>query len=485
MTTKNVLRNQCFPSYQTLETRNLLAGNVAVFENVNLYIRGDQFDNQFEIVVEDNQLKINGLNGTTINGNQEYVVQSAFETDSGITLNGGLRAHLGPGHDDFSVRDAQFESLSVIYGGTGNDRLDIVDSRFLEKVTLQTFNGNDIVTAKRSHFGDEFYAITLDGQDSVAIDDSVFTGDSIVATGEHKDSIHSSSNHYMGDVSLILPQNGDDTVQLNDPVVGENRLGVFLGNGDDAIGAEMDRADVEGQIVISGQAGIDETLGMSMNDEIEGQTTLRSIEKGELVFESGVEGIENVAAGAVSYTTTFEPGEEGEYTYIEQYATPVVLETTETITQFEWSGLYVRDYLFHGYELEDRGDSFFIEIFEDAGDGAPDIESVVRFDAGDGNRAEAGGVEIEYYGTAPLYSYHAEVEYVMEAGKQYWVSIFTELDGVEYEFQNHWSWGYGIDYDARSTVFNQGSGKYIDDWRRYGGDPYTLAGFEMDLRLRV
>ena len=48
-------------NYNSLEDRRLLAGNIRGVENVHLYIRGDQADNQFEVVVKGDQLQINGL----------------------------------------------------------------------------------------------------------------------------------------------------------------------------------------------------------------------------------------------------------------------------------------------------------------------------------------------------------------------------------------------------------------------------------------
>ena len=56
--------------YQSLEPRRLLAGNVTVVENVHLFIRGDGADNQFELAVNDDELQIVGLNGTTITPGQ-------------------------------------------------------------------------------------------------------------------------------------------------------------------------------------------------------------------------------------------------------------------------------------------------------------------------------------------------------------------------------------------------------------------------------
>jgi len=119
--------------YSSLEERRLLAGDVRVVENVNLYLRGDNLDNQIEIVVEDDELRINGLDGTTINGKDSFVVQGTSVTESGVTFEGGLRAHFGPGHDDVQVIDAIFESSSIVYGGTGDDNIDVVDSQFLHR----------------------------------------------------------------------------------------------------------------------------------------------------------------------------------------------------------------------------------------------------------------------------------------------------------------------------------------------------------------
>jgi len=225
MSVRSVRRNRPSTSYQTLENRLLLAGNVTVVEYGHLYIRGDGADNQFEVVADDGQLQVRGLGGTTINGLESYVVAGAEVTEFGATFAGGLRAHLGPGHDGFAVRDAVFESRSVVFGGSGDDNVEVTDSTFLGPLTIQTYDGDDSVSTTRSHFADTLFALTLDGQDSVTMVDSVFADNSIVSTGEHSDSIYSDGNHYLGEVNLLLSFAGDDTVELNNPVVGEDQLG--------------------------------------------------------------------------------------------------------------------------------------------------------------------------------------------------------------------------------------------------------------------
>ena len=467
-------------NYRPLEDRCLLAGDVTVVENVHLYLRGDGLDNQIEVVVEGDELVINGLDGTTINGKESFTVQGTTVTDSGVTFAGGLRGHFGPGHDDLNVKDAIFESRSIIYGGTGDDNIEIVDSQFVDGGVIQTFDGDDSVSTMGTSFGDDLFVITLDGQDSVTSIDSSFDGNAIVVTGEHSDKIHSEGNHYMGDVNLILTLNGNDEVQLVDPVVGESQLGVFLGNHDDTIGVDLSEASVEGTIRIGGQAGSDQHSGMTMNDEVADRTSVFGIEKGELVFESALGGIDNVVDAQRSYT---EPViyENRTDTYTHQFATGVVLDTTQTINQIEWSGSYARD--LYTTSLPDLGDSFIIEIFE--GNGSPNsMANAVRLEVGSGQRVLAGEISYGEFGISPLYEYHAEIEYTMEAGKQYWVSIYTDLGRQEAANGDIWMWGSGRDATMSPTLFNDAMSGEESNWSNGNEEPLDLSGLGLDLRLR-
>ena len=484
-------RNKRTAQYQVLEDRRLLAGDVRVVEDVHLFIRGDGADNQFEIVVEDSQLMINGLDGTTINGQASIAVAGAEVTDSGVSFAGGLRAHLGPGHDDFTLRDAQFESMSLIYGGTGDDSIDVVDSNFMDRFTIQTFDGDDTVSTTRSHFEDSFYAITLDGEDSVSMVDSMMAGNSFVVTGNHSDSIHSQGNHYMGEVNLVLPLDGDDTVQLNDPVVGEHQLGVFLGDGDDVINGNLMEAVVEGSIRIGGQGGIDQAEELLMNEEASSNTSMGTIERMQ-VFDGGI--------GGASFVKFAHPSQVNEGTNDgDRYATPVVLDTNATITSIEWTGAYDREV--YDYDLPDVADRFVVEIYESASDGAPDTSSLVQYEVGGANRTDSGArVEVLTRGQVdydyPIYNYSADVEYTMEAGKTYWVSIYVVLQGQQPDFGPYagaWQWGALWDNSIvetlhRSTWTPDNATTGEGGWR-YGsaGDtrPGYFPGLDLDIRLRT
>ena len=420
-------------SYQSLEDRRLLAGDVTVFESDNLYIRGDRFDNQFEVVANGDQLEIRGLDGTTINGEDSYVVANTTVTEFGVSFVGGLRAHLGPGHDDFAVRDAQFESLSVIYGGTGNDEVDIVNSRFMDRTTIQTYDGNDSITTNGSHFEDTFYAITLDGRDSVTMIDSMMAGNSIVVTGEHSDSIHSEGTHYMGDVNLVLSLNGDDTVQLINPVVGDNQLGIYLGNGDDTIAADLTDASVEGTLRIGGQGGVDQVTEMAMSAEVAEHAAVNTIERLRS-FGLGEWGNE-----IESVWWTFDRGASVAVEDFNHRANAVEFTETTQINSIDWLGAY------YGSEAPES-DNFVVEIFENEVLQAPGgyffrqpaVESVTRFNIGDdANRVDTGGI----FNDAPnftlqdeqgvdrkIFSYSADIDFEFSAGETYWVSIYAVRD---------------------------------------------------------
>jgi len=492
MSFRSALRNRRSTSYQTLESRLLLAGNVTVVEDGHLYIRGDGADNQFEVVAENDQLEVRGLDGTTINGQESYIVAGTEVTGSGVTFAGGLRAHLGPGHDDFAVRDAVFESQSLVYGGTGDDNVDVVDSTFMGQFTIQTYDGDDSVSTTRSHFADTLYAITLDGQDSVTMVDSMFAAGSIVNTGDHSDSIHSEANHYLGEVNLLLSFAGDDTVQLDNPVVGEDQLGVFLGDGDDTINADLTEASIAGTIRIGGQSGVDQVPEMAINEQAQERVSMGTIEHLQ-VFDGGVGGAANIEYGTDSFL--FEDTNDGG-----RYATPVVLDSTQTITSIEWTGVYYRDVFAFLSEsvAPDRGDNFVVEIFEGAKDGAPDSSTAVRFDAGGANRVDSGETRAvtqsdEIIDEYSIYEYSADVEYTFEADKQYWISIYTVFEEAQLGQGNLWMWGTRFDSSVNETAYRLTHTPDLatagdNDWR-FGGanerQPDLQFGVDLDIRLRT
>lgn len=463
--------------YEKLEGRRLLAGNVTVFESGHLYIRGDQADNQFEIIAEGTHLKIQGINGTTINQSQSYLVEGAVASQNGLTFPGGLRAHLGPGNDEFWVRDAQFEMMSLVYGGTGDDSVSLVDTKFLDRTTFQTFDGDDTLFASGSQFMGDFFAITLDGDDVVTVVDSTFDKFSLISTGNHADTIQSDGNRYMGATNLILPLDGNDSVELNNPVV-MDWMGVFLGDGDDSIKGDLTDAVMQGDLRIAGQGGVDESPTMLMSDHVAARTSMVTLEHRE-VFATSVGGAENVDG----FHTISQRGNE----FYEWYASPVTLGSTERIASVEWSGVYLRDG--NNLDLPDRGDQFVIEIYEDLElETDPGQSPAARFEVGSANRVDVGarnqvkslsGTVLWEY---PIYEYSADIEFTMEAGKQYWVSVWKKLNETELQEGNGWAWGWA-DSTSGSTAMVVGwdTDPDVGGYHSAGNGGYPAV----DMRLRT
>ena len=275
-----------------------MAGDVALFEGAHLYIRGDHSDNQLEIVVEGEKLKVNGLDGTTINGRSSYTLSSTNVTASGVTFGGGIRAHLASGSDDLSVTDATFESVSIIYGGRGDDNIEVLDSHFGDKTVIQTFDGDDTITISGTSFDGNLFAVTLDGEDTVSMANSIFNGGSYVLTGDHTDSVFSEDNEYLSATNLVLTFGGDDSVHVKDPVVMEH-LGIFLGHGDDTINGDLMGAQVERTLRIGGQAGTDEAPAMRMTDEVAANVIVGTVERRQ-VFDGGADTTNTETYGVLS-----------------------------------------------------------------------------------------------------------------------------------------------------------------------------------------
>ena len=442
--------------YRSLEPRRLLAGDVTVVENGHLYIRGDGADNQFEIVVKDDELQIVGLNGTTINRQDSFVVSGATVTDSGVTFEGGLRAHLGPGHDELSLRDVQFESISLVYGGTGDDSIDVVDSAFLEDVLVQTYDGDDSIAATGSTFDEAFRAITLDGEDSVTLIETAIEGNTIVATGDQSDAIHAADSHFKGEVNLLLTLNGDDSVQVDNPVVGENQLGIFLGNGDDVIQGDFTDADIEGSVRIGGQGGIDRA-NMTMHDDMAKVSMATFEATGELVFD-GLDGV--IDSGFDSYTI----GDTDRINFAS--AQQIQFDTDTDVYSIAFTGSYEnsRPNEFANYVIQiygnETGERQFVGEFERPSD---EVVFEAELSLDELNRVATGETYSEgdsfFDPEREIYEFSADIEAQFAAGEKYWLTIYQRpqinpAEPTNYdEFDNWFYWHGGASESRNLTSF--------------------------------
>lgn len=164
-----------FPCFETLERRQLLAGNVLVVggENFTATITGDKKANSIQINLSglDGYL-IRGLGGTKINGRSEVLLKSSTSAFFNISM------------------------------GKGNDSVSIVGPVNTQSVSILTGDGNDRVTLSDvSHFGDLNIA-TGKGKDKVALTTVRVTQAMAVDTGADDDAIQFAAVQVDGDAKV-------------------------------------------------------------------------------------------------------------------------------------------------------------------------------------------------------------------------------------------------------------------------------------------
>ena len=201
------------------------------------------------------------------------------------------------------------------------------------------------------------------------------------------------------------------------------------------------------------------------------------------VFDGGVGGAENIDTVLPAF---LNPSSNVGH----RFATPITLNATTTIGSIEWTGAY--NWEVNNQTLPEINDRFVIEIFERASDGAPNSDTMVRFEVGDGNAVDSGvtkGDDSAYR----IYDYSAEVDFTMEADKTYWVSIYTLINEQQSNVGDVWSWGMKRDLALNETVERATWGgdkftDYDDNWRQEIRDqvvPFFRYAADMDIRLRT
>lgn len=179
-------------SIETLETREVMAGNVNIFmDGTEMVIDGDGLANHVEIRdLGNNVFKISGVNGTTIDDGpwRNVFVQSGvfrvnlrngadsltlIETYAIKTIN----VLMGHGADKLTVNNSQIDNLTVQMGG-GADVLAINSSSIINKAVLSlggpAQNDPDTLDLSNSIFFDSVHARLGGGNDNVRIDGSEF-----------------------------------------------------------------------------------------------------------------------------------------------------------------------------------------------------------------------------------------------------------------------------------------------------------------------
>jgi hypothetical protein len=131
---------------EVLEARELMAGDVAViFGRGTVYIDGPQKSVDLQITDSNGLWKIEGLNGTTVNGSQYTTVSPIWTPNLSINLDG----------------------VSGSYGSTWGSNLRIVGINVPGSLTVNMSTSHDVVQISRSTVGNNVTINTLQGDDEI------------------------------------------------------------------------------------------------------------------------------------------------------------------------------------------------------------------------------------------------------------------------------------------------------------------------------
>ena len=269
---------------ESLEDRRLMAGDVsATVTGGDLRIDGDNEGNEVVVRASDNlnEFVVEGLNGTTINGQASMVFQGVTD-DLRINLRGGdnrlLLTAEGLNADHGTLRIA--DDLDI-RAGSGDNVL-VLDHVVVQgNVRMRTGNGEDVMIGVRSQFLGTVQANAGGGEDLVGFDSCV-----------------------MGDEVRVNLGSGNDMYTSFGSIFSD-RVRVSAGSGDDVMGESG--STYQDDLRLDGNSGFDRHLqdGLTVN----GDTDRSSIEFIATVDEQEIsDEVQNFAGLFVGVELLLEEG---------------------------------------------------------------------------------------------------------------------------------------------------------------------------------
>ena len=465
--------------YDMMEPRLLLAGDVTVVENGNLYIRGDAADNQIQVVArDDGSVLVRGLNDTTINGSsQPFRVAGVIDLNGANGRNaafeGGLRIKTFGGHDRVDIQGLEFGAESLIHTGPGDDLLRFQKSTSHGLTSLAGL-GNDKQVFVQMRAVGGLTSHTGHGHDTVRIRNSRLWQDTVINTSLGDDEFVADRVRFSGDSQHISMQGGKDRVKLVGNHVNDSGLVVETGHGNDWVFAKMERGDqIDGMIQLHGQVGED-ALFRNIDEAFAGMMNVFGFEPtaNDIVYDN------SGTFDRALYNVNFS---ENSLLASNPNADFVRLEQTTLVRSIEWQGVY-DSYLGGTPEVDD----FSIVIYEGGivedefrdDYPAPVGEPLATFEVGDDVNREATGEtwSSETSPERPIFQYAADVNFEMLAGKTYWISIVSNVE-VDSTGNYDFGWRWGVQSTETIDFFNSASTLYTDFW-------FTHVGGRMNMLLR-
>ena len=228
---------------ESLESRLLLAGNIRALVTAggDLRIVGDSASNEVAIhsTGTDGELFFEGLNGTTINGQDSIMLNG---------INDDVRVSLGRGNDRFLLTGA-------LDDGSTASAID-----FLDDIRINAGGGDDVVYLDGVVGADDIGIATGRGDDAIGL--FVTSSDNVViATGSGNDVVGFAGANVVEESTLVLTGGGNDVVGVRGDSSGyfATRFGgvfaIGLGGGNDMVAVEG--GHFAGGSIVNGGFGTD------------------------------------------------------------------------------------------------------------------------------------------------------------------------------------------------------------------------------------
>eukprot|EP00913_Durusdinium_trenchii_P028444 g26672.t1 len=222
----------------------LLAGrDVALF--------GDAGDNEIAIEQMNNWVIVRGLNGTTVNGMNEYLI-------SGLPfLQDDFLIQLGDGNDVVIFADGiQVSDDLRIDTGAGNDVVRLSNNRIVDDLIIDTGTGDDTILVSNCDILDDYGIFAGAGNNTVSVVDTRTSDDFVLHANNGNDTVTLLGNTTAGS-SNVETHGGNDTTEVlptNDgrALPGADALNQFIAP--DAVDDFYDAIDM--QIVVDAAGGV-------------------------------------------------------------------------------------------------------------------------------------------------------------------------------------------------------------------------------------
>ena len=221
-------------SAQQLESRQLMAGDVlASFTWGNdLVLTGDSAGNEiriYESAAQANRIVVEGLNGTTINGQPKFELQASVLDDIIVNMNGGDDRVLVT---NLTLTNTGNGSELIINTHSGKDYvyLDNVHG-FKKDVRINTGDHDDFVWARGVAVNEDFKVQTSGGADRVVLI-NITADDLRIETGSGNDSVDLFNVDAVDDFYVHLGS-GDDYLEIEASSGGD--VSLYGGSGTDKL----------------------------------------------------------------------------------------------------------------------------------------------------------------------------------------------------------------------------------------------------------